>query len=365
MHLPYEEQLAAKQKKVQKLLNSFGKVSPVIGMEDPLYYRNKVHHAFAWSKRTGAVHGSYQEDSHKVVMGKDCLLEDKKSQQIIDTIASLLPSFRITVYNEDTGFGLLRHVLIRRGFSTGEIMVVLVAASPLFPSKNNFVKALRKIHPEITTVVLNINSKRTSMVLGERNIPLYGPGFITDLLCGKRFRISPSSFYQVNPVQTERLYAEAIRMAELTPEDTVLDAYCGIGTIGMTASGFCKEVTGVELNAAAVRDARTNAKTNGVRNIRFIAGDAGDYMEQRAAEGIVTNVVFMDPPRSGSDEKFLRSLIRTAPDRVVYVSCNPETLARDLKLLTKGKYKAREIRPVDMFPFCDDIETIVSLKKTT
>ena len=309
MHVPYKEQLTQKQKTVEKLLGRYGKVQPVIGMEDPRYYRNKVHHAFSYSRKTGPIHGSYQEDSHKVVMVKDCLLEDQISQKIIDTVCSLLPSFKITVYNEDTGFGLLRHVLVRRGFTTGEIMVVLVAASPVFPSKNNFVKALRKIYPEITTVVLNINSKRTSMVLGERNITLYGPGFITDILCRKRFRISPSSFYQVNPVQTEKLYTEAIRMAGLTSADTVLDAYCGIGTIGMAASGYCKEVCGVELNPEAVRDARTNAKINGVKNIRFIAGDAGEFMEQQAAG--------RDPERCrfhGSAQSRQRRTIPAFPD---------------------------------------------------
>ena len=363
LHVPYKEQLTQKQKTVEKLLGRYGKVQPVIGMEDPRYYRNKVHHAFSYSRKTGPIHGSYQEDSHKVVMVKDCLLEDQISQKIIDTVCSLLPSFKITVYNEDTGFGLLRHILVRRGFTTGEIMVVLVAASPVFPSKNNFVKALRKIHPEITSVVLNINSKRTSMVLGERNITLYGPGFITDILCRKRFRISPSSFYQVNPVQTEKLYTEAIRMAGLTRTDTVLDAYCGIGTIGMAASGYCKEVCGVELNPEAVRDARTNAKVNGVRNIRFIAGDAGEFMERQAAEGTRSDVVFMDPPRAGSDERFLRSLMRMGPDRVVYISCNPETLARDLRILTKGKYTVQKIQPVDMFPFCDHIECVSLLQR--
>ena len=201
------------------------------------------------------------------------------------------------------------------------------------------------------------------MVLGERNMTLYGPDFITDILCRKRFRISPSSFYQVNPVQTEKLYTEAIRMAGLTSADTVLDAYCGIGTIGMAASGYCKEVCGVELNPEAVRDARTNAKVNGVKNIRFIAGDAGEFMEQQAAGGTRSDVVFMDPPRAGSDERFLRSLMRMGPDRVVYISCNPETLARDLRILTKGKYTVQKIQPVDMFPFCDHVECVSLLQR--
>ena len=246
---------------------------------------------------------------------EECLIEDKKSQEIIRTIRELLPSFKIKTYNEDTGYGLLRHVLVRRGFETGEIMVVLVLGSPILPSKNNFVKALRKVYPEITTVVLNVNNKQTSMVLGEKEKPIYGPGFIKDKLCGCTFRISPKSFYQVNPVQTEVLYNTAMDYAELTGKETVIDAYCGTGTIGLIA-------------------AKKNQKAD---------------------------VVFMDPPRAGSDEKFLSSVIKLGPKRVVYVSCNPETLARDLKYLTRHGYQAVKIQPVDNFPFCDHIETVVKL----
>ena len=365
MHLSYEEQLKLKQKKAEQLLGKYGKVLPVIGMKDPLHYRYKVHHVLAFSKKNGVFHGCYQENSHIVVPVQDCLIEDVLSQQVIDTVCGMLKSFKITVYNEDTGYGLLRHVLVRRGFATGEIMVVLVATSPVFPSRNNFVKALREKHPEISTIVLNVNSRQTSMVLGDRNIVLYGKGFIRDRLCGCSFRISPSSFYQVNPVQTERLYHEAIRMAALTDKDLVLDAYCGIGTIGMAAASQCKEVMGIELNRDAVQDARNNAKENSVRNIRFVSGDAGQYMEKLSAEHKRCDVVFMDPPRSGSDERFLKSLVRMGPERVVYISCNPETQARDLGYLKAKGYQAQQIRPVDMFPFCDALETIVSLTKNT
>ncbi len=365
MHLSYEEQLKLKQKKAEHLLGQYGIILPVIGMEDPTYYRCKVHHVLSFSKKNGVIHGSYQENSHRVVPVQECLIEDKLSQQIIDTVCVMLKSFKITVYNEDTGYGLLRHVLVRRGFTTGEVMVVLVAASPVFPSKNNFVKALREKHPEITTVVLNVNSRQTSMVLGDRNIVLYGKGFIRDRLCGCTFRISPSSFFQVNPAQTEKLYHEAIQLAGLTGKDTVLDAYCGIGTIGMVAASHCKEVTGIELNRDAVQDARNNARENSIGNIRFAAGDAGQYMEKLAVEHERCDVVFMDPPRSGSDERFLKSLVRMGPERVVYISCNPETQARDLRYLKAKGYQVQQIRPVDMFPFCDALETIVLLSKNT
>lgn len=240
-------------------------------------------------------------------------------------------------------------------------MVVLVTASPVFPSKNNFVKALRKLHPEITTIVQNINDRGTSMVLGKRDIVLFGKGYIEDRLCGCTFRISAQSFYQVNPVQTEKLYAKAIEAAGLTGKETVLDAYCGIGTIGILASGSAGQVIGVELNPDAVRDAVTNAKRNTVSNIRFYCEDAGEFMVKMAENGTKPDVVFMDPPRSGSSETFLTSLAKLAPEKVVYVSCNPETLARDVKFLRKKGYQMEEAWPVDMFPFCAHVETVALL----
>ena len=243
------------------------------------------------------------------------MIEDEKSQEIIRTIRGMLKSFKIKTYDEDTGYGLLRHVLVRRGFTSNEVMVVLVVASPIFPSKNNFVKALRKVHPEISTVVLNINDKNTSMVLGEREIILYGKGFIRDTLCGKSFRISAKSFYQVNPVQTEILYKKAVEFAGLTGKEKVIDAYCGIGTIGMIASKHAKEVIGVELNREAVKDAIGNAKGNGVKNIRFYQADAGEFMVAMAERGESMDVVFMDPPRAGSAEAFLQSVARLAPEK--------------------------------------------------
>ena len=361
--IPYKEQLKKKQKKEQSLLGAYGKVCPIIGMENPYYYRNKVHAVFDRDRKGNIISGIYEEGTHRVVPVENCLIEDEKSQEIIQTIRGMLKSFKIRTYDEDTGYGLLRHVLIRRGFSTGEIMVVLVTGSPIFPSKNNFVKALRKAHPEITTVVLNVNDRQTSMVLGDREKPIFGPGFIKDRLCGCMFRISPKSFYQVNPVQTERLYKKAIRLADLKGKEKVLDAYCGIGTIGMIASKQAKEVIGVELNRDAVRDAIGNAKGNGVKNIRFYQADAGEFMVAMAEQGEKMDVVFMDPPRAGSDEAFLQSVIKLAPKKVVYISCNPETLARDLGYLTKKKYKVTKICPVDMFPFTDHCEVITCLQR--
>ena len=361
--IPYKEQLVTKQKKMKKLLGKFGNIKPIIGMDDPFYYRNKVHAVFDRDKKGNIICGTYEAKTHKVVPVEECMIEDKVSQEIIRTIRDMLKSFKIKTYDEDTGYGLLRHVLVRRGFSTDEIMVVLVIGSPIFPSKNNFVKALRKKYPQITTVVLNVNDKKTSMVLGERDIVIYGKGYIRDTLCGCTFRISPQSFYQVNPVQTEILYKTAIEYAGLGRKETVIDAYCGIGTIGLVAAKRAKNVIGVELNPDAVRDARINAKENKITNARFYQGDAGEFMENMAENGEHADVVFMDPPRTGSDKKFMSSVIKLNPSRIVYISCGPETLARDLEYLTKHGYDVRKIQPVDMFSFTDHCENICLLTK--
>lgn len=361
--MDYAAQLKKKQKEMNKLLKDFGKPEPIIGMKDPLHYRNKVHAVFGRTRKGEIVSGTYEAGTHKIVNIDECMIEDEISQSIIRTIRGLLRSFKIRTYDEDTGYGLLRHVLVRRGFTTGQVMAVLVLSSPILPSKNNFVKALRKEHPEITTVVLNVNDKKTSMILGERDIVLYGKGYIEDILCGCTFRISPQSFYQVNPVQTERLYQTAMDYAELTGKERVIDAYCGIGTIGMVAAKKAREVIGVELNRNAVKDARINAKLNQIKNIAFYEGDAGRFMVSMAEEGEKADVVFMDPPRSGSDEAFLSSVIRLAPKRIVYVSCGPDTLACDLKYLVRNGYQVRKMQPVDMFGFTEHCEMVVQLVK--
>lgn len=361
--IPYEKQLQDKQKAVRQLMQPFCKTAGITGMKDPYHYRNKVHAVFARKKDGTIISGVYEEGTHRVVLVETCQIEDEKADAIINDIRGLLKSFKIKIYNEDTGYGLLRHVLIRRGFSTGEIMVVLVLGSPVMPSKNNFVKALRKLHPEITTVVLNVNDKRTSMVLGDRETTIYGKGYIEDVLCGLRFRISSKSFYQINPVQTEKLYGKAMELAGLSGTERVIDAYCGIGTIGMVAAKFAKEVIGVELNPDAVRDAVKNAKHNQMKNIRFYQEDAGRFMEKMAALGEKADVVFMDPPRSGSTEQFMKSVVTLAPKKIVYISCDPQTQARDLKYLTRYGYKAMGAYPYDMFPFTKHAENIVLLTK--
>ena len=361
--IDYREQLRRKQGYMEKLMEPFGKVSPIVGMDEPLHYRHKVHAVFDCTRQGKIVAGCYRKNSHEVVDIDRCMIEEEEADAIISDIKGLLRSFKIKTYDEDTGYGLLRHVLIRKGYHTGQIMVVLVLGSPIFPSKNNFVKALRKNHPNISTVVLNVNNKKTSMVLGERNITIYGKGFIEDELCGMRFKISPSSFYQVNPKQTEVLYQKAIACAGFTGTEKVIDAYCGTGTIGLIASKAAGEVIGVELNQDAIRDAVTNAKINEVHNIKFVNDDAGRFMVELAKNKEVVDVVIMDPPRTGSDEAFLSSVVKLSPERIVYVSCGPDTLARDLKYLTKHGYQVKECTPFDCFSMTSHVESVVLITR--
>ena len=361
--LPYEEQLRRKQAREIALLGRFGHVEPILGMEEPTHYRNKVCAAFALDAKKRVVSGVYQSGSHRVVPVDDCLIEDRTADRIITDIRGMLRAFRIPVFDERSGRGFLRHVLVRRGFRSGQTLVVPVAATPVFPAQKPFVKKLLELHPEITSVVLSINDRFTPVVLGEREKVLFGSGTIEDTLCGRRFRISPRSFYQVNPVQTEVLYGRAVEYAALTGRETVLDAYCGVGTIGIAAAAGAGQVVGVELNRGAVADAIANARLNGLKNCWFTAGDAGEYLQGMAREGLRPDVVFLDPPRAGSDERFLRALLKAAPERVVYISCSPDTLARDLAFLTAGGYRTEKIQPVDMFPFTEHVETVVKLTR--
>lgn len=359
----YGKQLEIKKNYLSELLKPYCRLEGIIGMESPFHYRNKVHAVFSADKKGNIISGVYEEGTHRVVPVEECLIENREADAIIRTIRRLLPSFKIKPYDEDRGTGLLRHVLIRTAHKTGEIMVVLVLGSSIFPSKNNFVKALRKEHPEITTIVMNVNDRRTSMVLGSRQQTIYGKGYIVDELCGNRFRLSPKSFYQVNSVQTEILYNKALEYAGLTGRETVIDAYCGIGTIGMTAAAKAGQVIGVELNPDAVRDAILNTKENHIHNIRFYCEDAGKFMTKMTAEGQHADVVFMDPPRTGSDETFLKCVAKLQPEKIVYISCGPETLARDLGFLKRKGYGAKRAVGVDLFPGTGHVETVVGLQR--
>jgi 23S rRNA (uracil1939-C5)-methyltransferase len=360
--ISYEEGLLEKKKWVEENIGEYCKVNDVAGMYYPFHYRNKVHAVFGRVKNE-VVAGSYALGTHDIVPISDCLIEDAQASAIIKTVTELIKSFKYWVYNEDTGRGFMRHILIRKGTSTKQIMVVLVTAASEFPHKNNFVARLRQLHPEITTIVQNINDQQTSMVLGDRNKPLYGPGFIEDVLMGLHFRISPSSFYQINSAQTQVLYKKAIQAAGLTGKETVIDTYCGIGTIGMAMASKAERVIGIELNRDAVKDAKANAKRNNIQNIHFIAADATEYMLHMSQKGEKADVVIMDPPRSGSTEEFVKATAAIAPKKIVYVSCNPETLGRDLGWFRKAGYKAVEAWPVDMFCFTEHVETVCLLSR--
>lgn len=359
----YEKQLAMKQKTVEMLLSDNCRVDNIIGAQNPYHYRNKVHGVFGRDKKGTVFTGIYQQGTHNIIPVENCLIENETASQILRTLSKLVQSFQLKVYDEDRRTGLFRHALIRVGHATGQILVVLVLSDPVFPSKNNFISALLQTHPEITSIVLNVNQKRTNMILGDKNIVLYGKGYIEDRLCGLTFRISPQSFYQVNSRQTEVLYQKALEFAGLTGTQRVIDAYCGIGTIGMAAAARAGEVIGVELNKAAVDDARVNAKLNGIKNIRFVNGDAGKFMVKIAGAHENADVVLMDPPRGGSTEEFMEAVRILALQRVVYISCNPVTLARDLKVFSKKGYRAERIVPVDMFAFTEHVECVVLLTK--
>ena len=336
-NLSYPEQLHLKQATAIRLLGRFGHVEEILGMADPYHYRNKVQAAFGVNRQGQIISGVYQSASHRIV--------------------------KIRPYDEDTGRGTLRHVLVRRGWRSGEILVVLVTAHGMLPGKRNFVRALLQQHPDITTVVQNINAGQTSLVLGAHSEVLYGPGYIREQLGDFTFRISPRAFYQINPVQTEVLYRTALDYAGLTGKETVVDAYCGTGTIGIFASRNAARVIGVENNRDAVRDAISNAKANRADNVRFYTADASDFLQDMAKAGEHADVIILDPPRAGSDERFLSAVTTVAPERVVYVSCNPETLARDLGYLTRHGYRVERIQPVDMFPHTEHVETAVALVK--
>lgn len=357
--MKYENELLIKQKYVEKLFEGKCSVAPIQGMFRPICYRNKVH-AVVGKKNGNIIAGAYMKNSHQLIDVSGCLLEDKQCSEIIDTLKDLCQSFRYEPYDEDLKSGFMRHFLIRKGFSTKEIMVVLVTSKVEFQSKNDFLNELIKRHPNITTIVQNINGYGTNMILSDRNKTLMGKGYIEDVLCGCRFRIGPNSFYQINHAQTEKLYKAAISMANLNKNDVLVDAYCGIGTIGLVAASKVKNCIGVELNSAAIEDAKINAKLNNISNIRFVNADAGDFLVEYSKEK-KASVVIMDPPRSGSTKEFLNALNTIRPERIVYISCNPATQVRDVDVLLKSGYKITECRAFDMFPHTGHVETVVLL----
>ena len=359
--IEYFKQLEIKQKKLDGQLKEFGRVSKIIPDRNPLHYRNKVQVSFGLDENGNVICGNYITSTHTIVPIEDCMICDERANEIISSIKELVIKHKISIFNEDSLKGCLRHVLIRTT-NTNEIMVVLVTGTTSINKKEIFIKDILKSNKSIKTIVQNINNKHTSMVLGNKNIILYGKGYVIDKLCGLKFRISASSFYQINRTQTEVLYKQAIKAANLNKNDVLIDAYCGTGTIGLVASKYCDEVQGVELNNHAIKDAITNMKFNKIDNASFVCEDAGKYMQFLAKQRIDIDVVIMDPPRTGSDRKFMDSLLKLKPSRIVYVSCNPDTLKDNLKYMIKG-YRVTSIQPVDMFPFTNHIECVVGLQR--
>jgi 23S rRNA (uracil1939-C5)-methyltransferase len=396
LSVPYEQQLQDKQRELEELFytpNLQGCQStdfifhPILGMENPFYYRNKVISPFAPGRKLPGADkaasgkatdrkgrgrratprheilcGMYAAGSHRIIPTDTCFIEKQVAKEIIATIRSLMMRFGIEPYREDTGTGFMRHAVVRVGQATGEVLVTLVTNTAQFEGSKHFVRELVARCPAITTVVQNVNTRQTNVILGSEEHTLYGPGFILDRLCGLSFRISSQSFYQVNAQQSELLYQRAIEMARLREGDVVLDAYCGTGTIGLVAARTSlAKVIGVDKVASAIRDARMNAKHNGIETTQFVTADAGDFMRETASGGDAISVVLLDPPRTGASEDFLSALALARPERVVYISCNPQTQARDVAFLTRKGYVVLEIAPVDMFPHTKHVENVVSL----
>lgn len=359
MNMDYPEQLRFKEIKCVRSLGKYGKVEKIIPMDNPYHYRNKVQRVFRKDRRGNLFSGIYQSSTGGIVSIDKCLLENEKASSIITDIEKLIKKYRIFIYNPINETGFLHHILIRSGFRSGEIMVVLATREEKFDQKNNFVKDLVSLHPQITSIIQTIG-KSEKLVLGKKQKVLFGKPYIEDILSGLRFKISANSFYQINPVQTEKLYTKAIELASLKGTETVIDAYCGIGTIGLIASKKAKKVIAVETVRDAVENAKENAEINGISNIDFYCADASDFLKDYAEEN-KADVVFLDPPRMGSTPKFLHSVLKLAPEKIVYISCNPETQGRDLYTLVKGGYKVRSICPFDMFPQTNHVECIVSL----
>ena len=364
-YMKYGEQLRYKQDMVEEVLHRYGPVAPIIGMTNPYHYRNKSQAVYTTAGKS-IISGIYRKGTHYVIPVKSCDLEDEETDRIFLEIRKLARDLNIHTYDEDTGYGVLRHVLVKKGFSTGQIMVVLVFGQVHYPSLKEFTKRLTEAFPKIASIQVNINKEKTSMVLGEgRETLIYGKAYIEDSLCGLLFRISAKSFYQVNPVQAEKLYLTAMRMARLKETDVVLDAYCGTGTIALVAaSQGIKKVTGIEINEDAVWDARINASQNEIKNASFVQGDASAYCKALAENKETVDVLFLDPPRAGSDERFLSAAIKLKPKTIIYISCNADTLDRDLRYLTRfGPYRVLGFQPFDMFPHTTHVEVAAVISR--
>lgn len=370
--LSYGRQLAFKEKKIRDSLIHIGGLSPeltdsvmepIMGMEEPWHYRNKAQFPFGTDREGKTVTGFYAGRTHTIIANTDCALGVEENREILEIILTYMRERRISAYDETTGKGLLRHVLIRKGFSSGQLMVCLVVNGTGLPGEEELAARLWRI-PGMRSLTLNVNRERTNVIMGKTLRTLRGSGQIEDSIGNVTFRISPLSFYQVNPVQTEKLYGQALEYAQLSGHETVWDLYCGIGTISLFLAGRAGRVYGVEVVPEAIRDARENAAINGITNAEFYVGKAEDVLpEKYEKENIRADVIVVDPPRKGCDEKCLETMVRMGPERIVYVSCDPATLARDLKYLVGNGYEVKRVRGCDMFPWTVHVETIVALSR--
>jgi len=364
-HLSYEGQLKWKENMVRNVMKRIGKIDapvlPVKGMQDPWNYRNKSQIPFSMTE-TGPIAGFYKSKSHEIVDMERCLIQVGEADAMMATLKKELMEIGVQPYNEASHQGMLRHVVVRKGRATGEVMVVLVTNKHKFPQKDEAIKLIQKLVPNVTSIVQNINIEKTNVILGNETVTLWGKDFIEDTIGGVRFEISARSFYQVNPVQTEVLYKQALDYAQLTGNERVIDAYCGIGTISLFLAQKAKSVMGVEIVEQAIEDAKRNSEINGFTNTYFEAGPAEEVIPRWYADGKEADVLVVDPPRKGCDEALLTTIIEQKPKRVVYVSCNPGTLARDLRILEDGGYKTVEIQPVDMFPQTTHCEAVAWLE---
>ena len=360
----YLKQALAKEKRVKRLISPFCEVLPIHFCENPLYYRNKVHSQFKRLKNGRVIVGPYEAGSHRIVEVESCLIENQTASAIIRDCARLAERLRVDVYDEVKGTGDLRRVLVRTADATGEIMVVLIIGSRYFKKKKVFTDELLKLHPEITTLLININMRHDSMILGGNDVKkLKGNGYITDIILGKKYRVSADSFMQSNREQAEVLYSEAIRLAGFNGSEKCIDTYCGTGSTTLSFADYVGEITGVEIKESAYSDALKNTSINKIKNARFVLADATEYMARLSKTDEKIDVVILDPTRAGTTVKFLKACGKLSPDKIVYISCCPETLARDLKGFLAQGYEAKIAKPVDMFPWTDKIETIVVLSK--
>ena len=364
-HLSYEGQLQMKHDTVVNQLKRIGHIEninvlPTIGMENPNRYRNKTQVPFGYENGE-VVAGFYQKRSHEITNMKSCLIQTDISDQIVDTMRELCRDLNIDPYNESLNLGVLRHVIVRVGFKTDEIMVTLVTRTKTIPHVENVIETLVNKYPQIKSIAQNINPKVTNVIFGDETKILYGEPYIYDEMNGIRFAISPRSFYQVNPVQTETLYSKAVEFAGLTGNEVVFDAYCGIGTITLFLAQHAKEVYGVEIIPEAIEDAKMNAKLNNFNNAQFAVGKSEDIIPMWIENGIIPDVIVVDPPRKGCDKTLLDTMLEAKPKRIVYVSCDSSTLARDLKILIDGGYNLEVVQPVDMFPQTAHVECVAKL----